>query len=162
METLYRQGRVKAIGVSNFDIAHLESLLKSPECTIKPMVNQIELHPFLPQPKLLAFCKQHQIIVAAYSPLGSGKAHPSLLQNETIAAVARREGLTPAQVLIAWVLTKESAVIPRTHRPERLSENFCKDIQLSKESVRDIDAIAIRHRYVDPVSAFGWNCFEEE
>ncbi len=161
MEALYRQGRVKAIGVSNFNTENLDLLLKSPKCTVKPMVNQVELHPYLPQPKLLAYCQKHQIVVTAYSPLGSGNGNPLLLKDKTIAKVAEREKLTCAQVLIAWAVTRKTVVIPRTSNPKRLAENLCLH-KLSTESMNEIDSIQIKHRYIQPKHAFGYECFDVE
>lgn len=105
MEALVRKGKTKAIGVSNFRIDQLENLLKFAE--IKPACNQVEAHPWFPQTALFNFCRDNGIVLIAYSPLGSqeGGLHvvkAKLLEDETITAVAKKLGLQPAQVLIAW------------------------------------------------------------
>ena len=162
MVELYRTGKAKAIGVSNFSIKNLKLLIENPKFQVKPMVNQVELHPYLPQDELIRYCQQHSVVVTAYSPLGSARHQPCLLEDETIQRVARREAITPAQVLIAWAVARNTVVIPRTCKAKRLAENFCPNVKLSDESIKDIAAIKTRHRYIDPILAFGWDCFAED
>lgn len=105
MEALVRQGKAKAIGVSNFRTDQLERLLSFAE--IKPACNQVEAHPWFPQNDLLRFCHKHDIAFVAYSPLGSqpGAMHTvkaKLLDDEDVVAVAKRLSIDPAQVLISW------------------------------------------------------------
>lgn len=157
MEELVEQGKVRAIGVSNFTIGHLEQLKKS--AMIKPAVNQVEMHPFLPQPGLLQYCQEHGIQVTAYSPLGSGK-EPSPLLHPTIQAIAKEERLTPAQVLISWGLSRGTAVIPKTSNLERLGENMKAGL-LDAESMRRINEIKEHFRYVNPVDFWKRDCFED-
>ncbi|XP_078238076.1 glyoxal reductase isoform X1 [Pogona vitticeps] len=117
LERLHEAGKLKAIGVSNYTIAHLEELLA--DCRIPPAVLQIELHPELAQSALLDFCGQRGIHVQAYSSLGTGH----LVGRPEVAEVARRRGRTPAQVLLRWALQRGVSVIPKSANPSRVAEN---------------------------------------
>lgn len=137
LEKLYKDGRVRAIGVSNFDIDHLERILN--ECEVVPAVNQVECHPYLQQKELKAFCKKHGIAVEAYSPLMNGK---DALQDEVILKIAKKYGKTPAQVILRWHLQEGVIAIPRTVTPSRMEENFrVFDFELSKEDMKEIAAL---------------------
>jgi len=156
MEEIHAQRKAMSIGVSNFSIKMLERILKVAK--IKPAVNQVEMHPYLPQDELLNFCKKNGIVVEAYSPLGTG-GEPSLLNDPVIKEVASREGMTAAQCLISWGITRGTVVISKTSTPERVAENIhlC---ELSAESMKRIETgITIRHRFCDPVSFFQHDCF---
>ncbi|MGD3111301.1 aldo/keto reductase [Streptomyces sp. YGL11-2] len=118
-EKIYEDGRAKAIGVSNFQPAHLERLLG--ETSIVPAVNQIELHPQFQQAESRAFHAKHGIATEAWSPLGQGK---DLLKDPTIAKVAEKHGRTPAQVVLRWHLQIGNIVIPKSATPSRIRENF--------------------------------------
>ncbi|MDT8860677.1 aldo/keto reductase [Alkalihalobacillus sp. MEB130] len=133
LEKLYKDGRVRAIGVSNFHVHHLEDLLKDAE--IKPMVNQVEYHPHLAQLELLAFCKEQGIQLEAWSPLKQGE----LLSDKTIQDVAAKYGKSPAQVILRWDLQNEVITIPKSTKEQRIIDNAnVFDFSLSKE---DMDAI---------------------
>nr|MBW4096112.1 aldo/keto reductase [Acidobacteriota bacterium] len=122
LEELYHDGLVRAIGVSNFAIEHLETLLA--ECTVVPAVNQIELHPRLAQEELRAFHAQHSIATEAWSPLARG----SLLEDPTVMSIADRLGVTPAQVILRWHLQLGNIVIPKASSAQRMTANrniFC-------------------------------------
>lgn len=123
METLYKDGRVRAIGVSNFTISHLKRLQR--ETTIVPMVNQIEIHPYYQQTELRAYCAAHNISVESYSPLG-GKSRRggNLLQEPMIKRIASSYNVSPAQVIIKWHLEQGLIVIPKSVRPVRIKENY--------------------------------------
>ena len=118
MERLAKDGRAKSIGVSNYTIRHLEELLR--ECAIPPAVNQVELHIFLQQPELVDYCRKHDIVVEAYSPL----AHGERMNDPKLAAVAKKHGKTPAQVMIRWCLEIGTVPLPKSVRPERIKANF--------------------------------------
>lgn len=136
MEKLYREGKIKAIGVSNFHEHHLRDLMA--DADTKPMVNQIELHPFLSQERLRAFCEKEGIQVEAWSPLGHGK----LLENETIRNIAEKYKKTPAQILIRWDLEHGIVTIPKSQTPSRIRENKeVFDFHLAPEDVARIDAL---------------------
>jgi len=137
LEKLYKDGRVKAIGVCNFDIEHLQRILN--ECEIVPAINQVECHPYLQQKELREFCKKHDIRVEAYSPLMNGR---EVLQNEVIAEIAEQKGKTPAQVILRWHLQSEMVVIPKSVTPSRIEENLnVFDFELSKEEMEKIESL---------------------
>jgi len=119
LERLYDDGRVRAIGVSNFTVAHLSRLLD--ETDVVPAVNQIELHPGFPQNELRDFQDEHDIVTESWSPLGRGHG---LLDQPSVAAIAARHGRTPAQVVLRWHLQLGLVVIPKSVRAERIRENF--------------------------------------
>lgn len=118
LETLYREGKVRAIGVSNFQPAHLEHLLETAE--VIPAVNQIELHPWLQQEELREQHTRLGIRTEAWSPLGRGK----VLQDPVILDLASRHGRTPAQIILRWHLQLENIAIPKASSHERLRENL--------------------------------------
>ncbi|WP_158737195.1 aldo/keto reductase [Alteribacillus sp. YIM 98480] len=135
MEKLYQDGRVKAIGVCNFDIDHLQRLLD--ECEVKPVLNQVECHPYLAQKELKKFCQQHDIYIEAWSPLMQGG---DVLNNEIITELAEAHGKTPAQVIIRWHLQNRSIVIPKSVTPARIEENFnVFDFELTEEDMDKIN-----------------------
>jgi len=141
LETLYKEGKVRAIGVSNFHIHHLENLLKSSE--VKPVINQIELHPRLTQVEIREFCQKHDIQVEAWSPLGRGV----LLDNPTIGGIAKKHGKTSAQVIIRWHLQHGIVVIPKSVTPARIEENAqVFDFELSVEEMKEIDGLHANER----------------
>ncbi len=118
LEELYRDRRVRAIGVSNFTVAHLERVLA--ETDVVPAVNQVELHPGLPQDELRAFHAAHDIVTEAWSPLGRGHG---LLDDPAVVRVARGHDRTPAQVVLRWHVQLGNVVIPKSVRPARIREN---------------------------------------
>lgn len=152
MEELVMSGLVKNVGVSNFSVRLLKRILAIPGLRVRPAVNQVELHPYLPQNELRAFCAAEGIICEAYSSLGSGKS-PSLLEDEVVLEVAKREGITPSSVLLSWARQQGIPVIPKSCTPSRIADNF-KHHQLSAESISAINALSQKyhHRYVDPMN----------
>jgi diketogulonate reductase-like aldo/keto reductase len=117
MERLRADGKARAVGVSNYTVRHLEELLaraKEP-----PAVNQVELHPFLQQRELLAFCRAHGIVVEAYAPLVKAQR----LDHPVLRRIAARHGVGPAQVLVRWALQLGVVVLPKSVRPARIREN---------------------------------------
>lgn len=134
LERLYAEGRVRAIGVCNFQPAHLERIME--EGGITPMVNQVELHPLLVQKELRDFSAAHNIAIEAWSPLGHGK----LLDHPTIVEIAGEYGRTSAQVLLRWHMQLGNVVIPKSVTPERIRSNFqVFDFELTEE---DMDRIS--------------------
>jgi 2,5-diketo-D-gluconate reductase A len=117
-EKLYADKRVRAIGVSNFTVQHLERLFGETE--LRPVVNQIELHPRLPQDELRAFHAENDIVTEAYSPLAQG----DLLGDKVLAELADKHGRTPAQVVLRWHLQLGNVVIPKSKTPARIAENI--------------------------------------
>lgn len=136
METLYKEGRVKAIGVSNFQIHHIEDLMKT--ATIKPMVNQVELHPQLTQTELRDFCKTQGIQIEAWSPLMQGQ----LLDHPVLQEIAAKHNKSIAQVILRWDLQHGIVTIPKSTKEHRIIENAAIfDFELSSEDVARIDAL---------------------
>ena len=135
MTELYKAGRVRAIGVSNFLEHHLESLLKT---EVKPMVNQIEFHPGLMQAEIVEHCRAHGMLIEAYSPLGTGR----MLTNETLMAIAAKYNKTVAQVCIRWVLQNGVLPMPKSITPSRIESNTdVFDFVLSDEDMATINAM---------------------
>lgn len=132
---LYKAGRIKAIGVSNFKVHHLKSLM---ETEIKPMVNQIEFHPGFMQPEVVKFCKENNILVEAWAPLGTGR----VLQNEQLLAIAAKYQRSVAQVCIRWCLQNGTLPLPKSVTPSRIVENSkVFDFALSAEDMAAINAM---------------------
>ncbi len=161
MLKLRDQGLVKSVGVSNFTLTKLERLIA--ETGVVPAVNQVELHPYNPQTKLLAYCQDQGIRLTAYSPLGSGDRpdsmkspdEPPLLENKVVTATAAAEGLTPGQLLIAWAIARGTSVVPKSTNPSRLAENLqAASHRLSPEARQALDTIDIQYRYVSPAAWF--------
>lgn len=118
MEQLHREGKLKAIGVSNFMTHHLEDLLTYAE--VVPAVNQILIAPGCVQADLVTLCRKHQIAVEAYSPFGSG----TLFENQEVLELAQRYQVTPAQLVLSWLIQNEFIPLPRSSRPENIVANF--------------------------------------
>ncbi|MFF9395309.1 aldo/keto reductase [Streptomyces griseoluteus] len=136
-EKLYSDGRIRAIGVSNFLPEHLERLIA--ETSVVPAVNQIELHPQLQQRAAREFDAEQGIATEAWSPLGQGKG---LLEVPAIVAVARKHGRTPAQVVLRWHIQLGNIVIPKSVTPSRIKENIeVFDFSLDDEDLAAIGAL---------------------
>ncbi len=151
LETLYEAGKVRAIGVSNFMPEHLETLLKT--ARIKPMINQIEHHPYLQQRKTVDFCRQHQIVVEAWSPLMQG----NLNQETMITELAEKYHKSPAQVILRWAIQKDLVVIPKSTNEGRIQENFAIfDFELSSGDLDRLDALERNQRFGPDPYTFGF------
>lgn len=137
LETLYKDGKVKAIGVCNFDIEHLERILN--ECEVVPVLNQVECHPYLQQKELRGFCEKHNIYVESYSPLMNGK---DVLQSEELQNLAGRKGKTVAQTILRWHLQSGMIVIPKSVTPNRIEENLdVFDFELTDAEMQEINEL---------------------
>jgi diketogulonate reductase-like aldo/keto reductase len=135
LESLVQSGRCRAIGVSNFTVAHLQELLSYAK--VVPAVNQVEFHPALPQHELLQFCRSHNITLEAYSSLG----RQALLTERSVLSVSEHLHRTPSQVLLRWALQQQVPVIPKSVHPERVKENSqLFDFELSPEQVNTINS----------------------
>ncbi|MDR7314317.1 aldo/keto reductase [Brevibacillus nitrificans] len=145
LEKLYRDGYVRAIGVSNFHTHHLEDLRQNSE--IIPAVNQVEFHPLLTQKELLAYCQENGIQMEAWSPLMQGNLdHPLLVE------LGQKYGKSPAQIIIRWDLEKKVVTIPKSITPARIAQNAdVFDFSLSAEDVEKINALNENKRFgADP------------
>ncbi|HDR7756903.1 aldo/keto reductase [Bacillus cereus] len=137
LEKLYEEGKVRAIGVSNFHKHHLELLLTN--CKVKPMVNQVELHPMLTQFELRNYCQDEQIQMEAWSPLMRGG---EVFQHPIIQAIANKYEKTPAQVILRWDIQSGIVTIPKSVTPSRIKENFTIfDFALTEEEIRQINTL---------------------
>lgn len=142
LEKLYSEGKVRAIGVSNFQIHHIEDLLA--DASVKPMVNQVELHPLLSQVELREYSIKQGIQIEAWAPLAQGH----LLDNEVIKAIALNHNKSLAQVIIRWDLQNGIVTIPKSTNEQRIIQNAdVFDFELSVQEIASIDALNQNHRF---------------
>lgn len=155
MENLSQEGLCKSVWVSNMSMKHLEKLLW--ECTIVPAMNQIEMHPFLPQDDLVKYCTEKWIVTTAYSPLWSmdrpahfkGDNEPILIKHPKILEIADKYSTTAGSILIAWALNRGTCVIPKSTNFERLEANFnAADLKISNDDINVISALDINFRFI--------------
>ncbi|KAK8797355.1 hypothetical protein WA158_004563 [Blastocystis sp. Blastoise] len=149
LEKLVEKKEIRNIGISNFTVKKMKEFL--PSCTIMPVNLQIELHPLLQQWETLEYCKQHNITVTAYFPLGN-EASDSLkpLKNSIIRTIAKNHNKTPAQIVLRWGIQRGSAVIPKTMHNDRLIENMnILDFELTEEEMNKIKQIDKGKRLCD-------------
>ena len=145
LETLLGDGKVRAIGVSNFMVEHLTTLLE--RTTVIPAVNQIEIHPYFQQKDVQTLDAEHGIMTQAWSPIGGitfyrDGHHGSTLQDPVIGDIAQAHRKTPAQVMLRWHLQQGRSVIPKSTKPERIAENIdVFDFELATEELAAIDAL---------------------
>lgn len=136
MEDLYKNDKVKNIGVSNFNAEHLEALLA--QVSIKPVINQVEFHPYLTQSELRRYLEVQNIHVESWSPLMNAQ----ILENDTVKSVASEINKTPAQVIIRWNIEHGVVVIPKSVTPSRIEENLnVFDFELTKEQIERLDSL---------------------
>ncbi len=157
MEELQRAGLVKRIGVCNLNISMLREVLVG--CSIRPQVHQIELHPYLSQPRQLRFCAQEKIAVTAFSPfgapsylpLGMAKPEENLLNDPVVTGIAAKHQKTAAQVALRWGVQRGCAVIPKTQTPARFAENLAIfDFALTEAEMKAMDGLERGRRFNDP------------
>ncbi|TAK37361.1 MAG: aldo/keto reductase [Saprospiraceae bacterium] len=155
MEAVCEKALCRHIGVANFNIKKLEKLIA--RATLRPELNQIEMHPLLQQKDMLEFCKQEKMHLTAYSPLGArgnprapgAPAKPDMFEHPVIAGIAEKHGCPPAQVMIQWGIARGTAVIPKSVNPERLRSNFeASNLQLSEEDMAGIAGLDRHYRFV--------------
>jgi len=145
LQKLPESGRVKNIGISNFGITNLEKLLNDPSCKTTPAVNQIELHPNCPTPKLVEYCQSKGIHCTAYSCLGS--TNSPLAKDETLAKIAESKGKTTAQVLLMWGLQRGTSVIPKSVTASRIESNFQLDgWNLNDDEMKQLSSLPDRFK----------------
>lgn len=150
LETLLADGKVRAIGVSNFMPPHLERLLQ--EAKVVPAVNQIEVHPYFQQRELQALHKRHGILTQAWAPIGGITFYrpgfsKSTLEDEIILGIAASHGKSAAQVMLRWAIQEGRSVIPKSVKPARIAENFdVFDFELTADQLAAIDALDTTER----------------
>ncbi|KAH7304826.1 alcohol dehydrogenase [Rhexocercosporidium sp. MPI-PUGE-AT-0058] len=165
MEKVYTAGLTRSIGLSNFTEAGIAQILSF--ATIKPSLNQIEIHPFLPQQPLITYCLSQNILPVAYSPLGSQDQVPGtgekVSTNKDLIAVAEKNGWTLAQVLIAWGIRRGYAVLPKSSNESRIKGN-AQLVDLSDEDFEAVNKVASGRwtRFVNMKDTFGYNVWPEE
>ncbi|KFM66407.1 putative reductase, partial [Stegodyphus mimosarum] len=149
LERMYKEGKFKAIGISNYTIQHIKELLQY--CSVVPAVLQIEAHPYLTQASLRQFCKENGIHVQAYSSIGSRSGCKELLSDPTVIKIAQHCNKTAAQVLLRWAIQHGMSVIPKTSNLGRLKENMdIFDFSLTSEQMQKLDNL-------DQQKHFCWN-----
>lgn len=160
MEQLVKKGLVKSIGVANFTIPMLVDLLTY--ATIKPAMNQVEIHPYNTQEHLIAYCQEKEIAVTAYSPLGragttgDGGKGPVLFEEPIIRKIAKKYHKTPAQVMLRWAVARGTIAIPKSITPERIRENSnIFDFDITAEDQGEIASLNKNYRFTNPVKWWG-------
>ncbi|CZS91018.1 probable reductase [Rhynchosporium graminicola] len=165
MESIYNQKLARSIGLSNFTPAGISQILSFAK--IPPAINQIEIHPFLPQTDLIKFCLSHSILPVAYSPLGSQDQVPGtgekVSTNKELLAVAESKGVSLAQVLIAWGLRRGYAVLPKSSNESRIKSNAVL-VELNDEEFNKVEKVAEGRwtRFVNMKGTFGYDVWPEE
>jgi diketogulonate reductase-like aldo/keto reductase len=165
MEKLVTEGKTRAIGVSNWSINRLKTLLKF--ATIPPTVNQVEIHPFFPNTKLVDFCLEHGIMPQAYSPLGSQvrteRPGGLVLQSEKLKEIAQKGKHELGQLLLAWGLQRGYVILPKSFSNNRIESNFRLPV-LSHEEFEAVQAVALQHctRFVDISDEYDYDNFWDD
>ena len=158
MEKIYKSGRAKAIGVSNFHGHHIEDIKKV--WSVVPAMNQIELHPRLTQKPLLKACADHGIAPQSWSPLGGirpGEQREGMLKEPVLVAIGKKYGKSAAQVILRWNIDLGIVAIPKSVTPSRIAENIdIFDFELTKDDIAAIDAINIDARFGPDPDNFGF------
>ena len=165
MEKLVDEGKVKAIGLSNFNKEQTETILKS--CRIKPVVAQNELHPYLAQHEFVKWNSERGIHSTAYSPFANlnpiydkGREVEKLVENPVITKIAEKYGKTGTQIVLAWGITRGTSVAPKSVNPERIKENLGGDFKLEAQDMAEIDKLDKKLRFNDPSNAFRFQFYE--
>jgi diketogulonate reductase-like aldo/keto reductase len=158
MEKLLQTGKVKAIGVSNFNVRRLKELLSV--CKTRPATNQIEAHPYLQQSELFDFCQKEGILIEAYSPLGNNQTgEPKTLDDAEVHAVGKDLGMDPGQVLVSWGVQRGTVVLPKSVTAKRIASNF-QDQVLPDNAMDRLNALE-RHKRFNFPARWGYDIFDE-
>ena len=149
MEKCVELGFAKSIGLSNCNSLQVQSILDS--CTVKPVTNQVECHPLLPQKKLRRFCQQNDILITSFRPLGGQKRKPddpNILENDVVQQIAKRHGKLPAQILLRWHVQQDLLVLAKSSNVEHLVSNAqIFDFSLTDNDMKELDQLENGHRY---------------
>jgi len=164
LEKVYKSGKAKAIGISNFSQAELERLLKETE--VVPAAHQIESHPWLQQPAFSEFHKKHNIHVTHYSPFGNqnaiyGDANLKLIEDPTLVEVGKKYNKSGAQVALAWGIAEGHSVIPKSKTESRIKQNLEGDFKLDSDDLAKLRAIDKKLRFNDPSESFGYEFYTD-
>ena len=139
LEAAYKVGKLRAIGLSNFDVAQTQRILD--ECEVVPTINQVECHPYFPQTELKELLKEHNIALQAWYPLG-GRGNDSIMSESLVQELAEKHGKSPAQVLLRWHIQQGHIVIPGSKTPSHIAQNIdLFDFALSDEDMAQIDSL---------------------
>ncbi|KAF4555865.1 Aldo-keto reductase-like protein 22 [Elsinoe fawcettii] len=158
MVKLLSTGKVKSVGVSNFNIRRLKHLLSKTD--VVPVANQIEAHPYLQQHDLLQFCKEKNILIEAYSPLGNNqKGEPRTVDDEKVKEVAKRMGKDGGQLLVSWGVQRGTVVLPKSVTKSRIESNF-QDFEIPAKEYDELNALE-RHKRFNFPAHWGFDIFEE-
>jgi diketogulonate reductase-like aldo/keto reductase len=158
MEALLKTRKVRAIGVSNFNIRKLKGLLK--ECTVVPAINQVEGHPYLQQTELFDFCKKNKIQIAAYSPLGNNQTgEPRTMDDPKVHELGKRIGMDRGQILISWGVQRGTVVLPKSVTSSRIASNF-QDQILPDDVMAELNALE-RHKRLNFPANWGDDMYDE-
>lgn len=158
MERLVSTGKVKAIGVSNFNIRRLKDLLSKVD--VVPACNQVEAHPYLTQPDLLEFCKEKGIVLEAYSPLGNNQTgEPRTVDDPLVHSVAKKLGMDPGVLLGSWGVQRGHVVLPKSVTPSRIASNL-KVQQLPEDAYAELNSLE-RHKRFNFPARWGYDIFDE-
>jgi len=157
MEACKDAGLVKSLGVSNFNKRQLELILNKPGLKHKPVSNQVECHPYFTQPKLLEYCRQKDIVIVGYSPIGTSRdaswvnlTCPPLLEDTLLVSIAKKYQKSTAQVALRFNVQRGVVVIPKSFSPQRIKENFqIFDFSLSEEDMKAIEGLNKNIRFVE-------------
>lgn len=149
LEKIYEDGKVRAIGVSNFQVHHLEDLLK--DCKVKPVINQVEYHPHLIQEEVKSFCERENIQLEAWAPLKRG----GVFEEPIVQELSEKYRKTPAQIILRWDIQHHVVTIPKSVKEERIIENaHIFDFTLTKEEMNQIDSLNRNERSGPDPDAF--------
>lgn len=158
MEALLKTGKVKVIGVSNFNVRRLKALLSA--CSVTPAVNQIEAHPYLQQPALFKFCEQKGIKITAYSPLGNNQTgEPRTVDDAKVHEVSKSLGKDPGQVLVSWGVQRGTIVLPKSVTASRIRSNF-QDFEIPEQAMAQLNALE-RHKRFNFPARWGFDIYDE-
>ena len=139
LEKAHREGKIRAIGLSNFDVAQTQHILD--ECEVIPAINQVECHPYFPQTELKALLAEHNIALQAWYPLG-GRDNDSIMSEPLVQGLAEKYGKSPAQVLLRWHIQQGHVVIPGSKTPSHITDNIdLFDFALTNEDMAQIDSL---------------------
>jgi alcohol dehydrogenase (NADP+) len=158
---VYKSGKAKAIGISNFSKAEIEKLLANSD--VVPAAHQLELHPYLAQTEFTKWNQSKGIHITAYSPFGNsnptytkGQEIPQLIQDPELAKIGEKYGKTGAQTALAWAVAQGWSVLPKSKTESRIKANFEGDFKLSAEDVAAVTKLDKKLRFNDPSESFNW------